>query len=656
MRTASLLIERFRIILPSIMFSILLFGLTGCDRHRSFNPSVKLPLTHVSLSPAAPIVPITSWHICGPFVMADSNQQYSKRSEAIALETDYLRSIHGQETPLRMPTNQTRVPITLERDVYNEPDSHTATGAFLNQNQDFRRADVSSQILFWDAYHVFKVLYAATEISSAEPRDLFLVAATNSPVKIWVNDQVQTQSFSGSVGADWYSHTVIRIHFKSGRNTILVKIFCFPKRNDFAVWLATIQGAQQFIKVHGGVFDLLTQVLIPEDGDLHITQTMNLFDEANSTQSGVFIRDILGHTVTEDRRYSKSDIQHSTKGIVPGLYSIIVRKAHYSASEIFFVGNVSSTIASYVTKCNAAPPPSSLPCDALPALADLAMSEDASFRLDKEKIILLLISQFEWAIHGISPQTNVPEFAPRVHLLSFQSAVDGTRQYYYLHVPSNLRGNASFPLVVVEPYNTSRLPFFEGQPTTSPGSLLKYANFSDQYGVAFMTPFTRGLQLPSPLAERDSEEALQDAEQRFNSDRASIYLAGECAGGRSALLLAENHPKEYAAISVIGAATGMTNQSVSPQRDAANALLHIQNIAGIPIRLVEGKSDMHAPIKEAMLLMNQASKWGIMPDLVVLPGNGLFETVEPTDAMFAFFGQLKPTQRQKIRALLDKAR
>jgi dienelactone hydrolase len=609
------------------------------DDLRDSQADARLPVTSIHFPRKTSIIAISSWRICGPFVVDDRDQRYSPSSEAEMFEKDYLEAVGAREAPLKLPSGITNVQINFQRDPVHEPRVVTSTGVFLNQNQVFPTPEVDSQLLYWSGYHVFKVMYAAAELASSAEQDVVLLAATSSPVKIWVNDAVQTQSAPGSVGAEWDTHVGVKVHLQAGRNTVLVKLLCFPLRNDFGVWFATLDSARQFIEEHGGVADVLTQIIASGSAPLRLTPIIDLFGGSPGGEGRYEIRDVAGRIVAT-RQLATADTEVDTSALPEGLYSINLEKGALVNGELFFVGDIKHRLEMYSAPC-ASKAAGDLPCEALPKLTELSESAGATFRLEKEKLIVFLLAQFEWSLRGISPQMVFPDNALRIRLMSYRSNLDGSTQLYYLHLPPDVQSGYPLPLVVVEPFNDKPAPFFDSAPTTTYLALQRYARFADQYHLSFIAPFGRGKLMPSALAERDVLEAIQDAKGRFRVDDSRIYLTGECVAGRSAFLMAEDYPEIFSAVSTLSAATGEISAVTNPEWNSANPLLRLRNLSSIPIRLIHGDADFHSPSPQASLFMQEARKVGVSPEMVWLPGNSKFGLIEPQRAMFEFFAKVK---------------
>lgn len=599
----------------------------------------RLPVSPVDLSGKTSIVGITSWWICGPFVVDERDQRYSPGTEAEMFEKDYLAAAGAREAPLQLPEGITKVAINFARDPVQEPHVITSTGVFLNQAQVFPTPDVDSQLLYWEGYHVFKVIYAAAALASSTDQNVVLLAATNSPIKIWVNGVVLAQSAPGSVGAEDDTHVGVRVHLRPGRNTILVKLLCFPYRNDFGVWIATLDRARQFIAEQGGIGDVLTQIIAAQGARLRFTPIIDLFGGSPGGAEKFEIRDVVGRIVAT-RKPVTADTEIDTSALPEGLYSVNLQKGALANGELFFVGDLKRRLAAYGAQCasNAA---GNLPCEALPALTKLIDSPAASFRLHQEKLIVFLLAQFEWSLRNLSLQAVIPDNTPRIRLVSFRSGIDGTTQLYYLHLPPDVQSRQPLPLVVVEPFNDHPAPFFEGPPTTTYLALLRYARFADQYHLSYIAPFGRGKLMPSVLAERDVLEAIHDAGQHYKVDDGRIFLTGECAAGRSAFLMAEDYPEIFAGVSTLSAATHETTVATHSPQDSANVLLRLRNLSATAIRLIHGNEDYHSPSIQASLFMQEAQKVGVHPEMMWLPGDSKFGVIEPQRAMFQFFATVK---------------
>ncbi|MBB5062683.1 hypothetical protein [Granulicella mallensis] len=631
--TRNVRIKRAITALSLLILLALLTALVGFYRHRAARYTPDLPVTAVALSDHASVIGVYKWRICGPFVAATEDQHYTPLTERNMLLHDYLHDIHGAETPLHIALPRTNIGISFDRDPAAEDKAPITKQEFLNQDITFPTPDIKTQLLYWGEYHVFKVVYAAAFLDSPNEQDVILLSATNSPIKIWLNDQFQTQSSPGSVGEYWYAHVGTVVHLRTGKNTLLIKMLCFPFRNDFAVWIATREGAYAFIREHGGLFDLSAQLVIPRGEPIVLAPILSIYDRGKDTLKSYSILDQRGRVV---RHGPLTEPTIDTSYIPDGLYSLSLKYDALTVGELIFLGNPVTRLKEYQTQCIRGAR-INVPCAGLSRLATTVKDASAGFAVDKQKLLVSLIANFEWSIHRLPLYDGLTDEVPRVRLISFISKIDHTIQYYYMHVPSGVPPSRHIPLAVILPTSAPILPFFDNWITLHPASLLKYSRFADRYKMAVIEPFARGELLPSDLAEADILQSIKDAEFRIAIDKSRVYLAGECGGGRSAFLLAEDHPDMFGGISTIGAATGVDTAVRDQEASRQNVLLRLRNIAFIPTRITHGAEDYHSPVRQANVLLEKGAKVGFHPELVLLPGDSEFGYVESYRKMFEVF-------------------
>jgi hypothetical protein len=122
----------------ALILTVMWIGLYLHGQHAS-RSNTGVPVTWIGLSGTTPIIGISSWRICGPFVVAGEDQRYSASSEARVFEKDYLKAMGGREAPLQLPTTLTHVSINFKLDPVKEPSDSSSPGVFLNQIQKFPR-------------------------------------------------------------------------------------------------------------------------------------------------------------------------------------------------------------------------------------------------------------------------------------------------------------------------------------------------------------------------------------------------------------------------------------------------------------------------------------------------------------------------------------
>lgn len=596
----------------------------------------QLPITVVDLR-STPIVGIVAWRICGPFVVDQRLQSDTRESEKEILATDYLTRDGGEESPLSLPKGITSVPIMFDRDQGDEAKAQRSNGQVLNQNQEFPTPDVSSQELFWGAFHTFKVIYAVTSLYSSVDQDIVMLVPSNSPVKVWLDGYVVVES---AEGPDASVHIGARVHLHKGTNTLLVKEMCFPLRNNFHVWLATREGANAFIDEQGGLMIPVTRLLIPRGTALKLTSIVRAryTDNDKSHEASYTIENERDGPVLSGKIPQSSEQGISLEALPDGLYYLRLGGPGSYDRLAFFFGNIQRRVHEYAVSC-AAHKLDRLPCDAMPRLLQSLNDPKSDFELAKQNVVIFLLEQFEWSALTDAQSQNYANTTDRVRLMSFRSRIDGSIQYYYMYLPSGEDGGASLPLVVIVPDNSLAAPFFDNNPTLNPFPLQQYARYARKYHLAFIQPFARGARLPSELGEVDILEAIRAALKQDAFDATRIYLAGDCAGGRSALLMAEDYPEMFPVVSTIDAATSHYTQSTGTKRDPGNVLLRLRNLKQTLVGLTQEDPYPHSPASQAFLLTAEAEKVGLKPQLIILPVDKTYTLIYTRQKMFEYLAK-----------------
>lgn len=615
-------------------------GDSGIGKPSGFLKSI--PVTTVNISESNSLMSITTWRIVGAFPIGNHVETYSNSAESDALLHDFLADAHGSEVPFIVPRTETRVPIDFGLDIYDDVTlSGSRTGSFLNQNQDFPSGIVPSQALFWHTFQTFKILYAATVLYSSREQNVTLLLSGNSPVKAWLNEQLIIDPRSGSVGHDTDVRNIVLIHLHPGRNLLLLKEFCFPLRNNFVVRIATRRGASSFVDSHTGLLDVLDRVLIDRDGSALLSDNLLFFSRSQFDAYQIEIRNIENQVV---RAYSLAPHRHaevSVSGLPDGEYSVRVRVGDRSFGEKIFIGSLAFLSDRYGRLCrqHLSHRQGYDPCVMRGPLVAMISAAGAARRLDRDEPILLLISQFEWQLHRITPGTTDDE-PPRFHLAAYRSPGDKQLHFYYLHLPRGYSKLNPVPLVLALGSHPDRHPFLMSGPTTAIDALRRYAFQADKFGFAVAVPFLRGDHDDS-LARVDALGALNEVERHYSIDRARVYVTGDCEAGRAAVLYAERYPDLFAAVAAGRAATGVDAASGNYWDDVNNPLLYISNLRDVPVRLVHGDYFPHSPTVQAIRFREESDRIGKQVDVVILPRDGELAVEDMMALEFSFFRDKK---------------
>lgn len=607
-----------------------------------------LPVVPVELNGGRQMQTITEWRVTGPFRLPEKDQTYTEGGLREAFAHDYLAGIGGREAPLSMPPPTTRRLVDFQHDPNDSPDIGPSEVQFMDQVERFPTPAVNTQVLFWRAGEFFKVTYAAAVLASETDAEVALIFGGNSPVKVWLNDSEIVQSPASSVGHDPDVLHLLPARLKRGRNTLLVKMFCFPKRNEFAVRVATRERALAFVREHGGLRDVVEEVIVAPGQPLRLSGNLSFFSPGRPAEARIEVADRGGRTVLSRQFDPGPDAEIQTHDLSPGLYTVKALVGGWEFTENVYIGHREQITSPYEGPCAALSQADGQPldpCAALKPLQEIAPSQPFAFRLDWQKRALLNVEQLEWELANAAAGRPVPGAQRGTHVYAYRSRVDGQTQYYFLHLPRDYDGR-KVPLVVVHPHNTVQKPLLSGPVAFNPDWLRKLATYSDEYGYACLWPHARGRNSNVHLALTDTLEALDDVQSRFAIDADRIYLTGDCGGARNALLFAERFPDRVAAISVLNSATSSGLTANALWREVNSPRSTVENLSNIPLQLIHGDHFPHSPTQQSLDLQRACRRAGFEPELVLLAGDSRWADQDPFRTSFAFFqGKARETPR-----------
>lgn len=610
-------------------FGLSACALTGCA-HRQAVPRTILPG-----GPDLPITPITSWRISGSFRLPDAYQSvYTPQAMEAAFSIDYLKQIGGSESPFLIRRPTTTEKPSFDHDPNDEPWYGSQTLRFYNQTVDFPIPAVDSQVLFRKPGEFFKVMYAASRVYSATARDAVLVVTGDSPMKIWLDNAAIVLPRADSVGHDPTVDHIVPIHLLAGDNSLLVKMFCFPKRNNLAVSVSDRQHAIAFIHAHGGILDVLNQVIVPSGAALSLSDNLKIFE--TTTPAALSITNFAGHLV---RSFDLNLLEHldvPTAGIADGLYTIHIRLGINQFYEPFYIGNRDTfPLASQPASKEALGAAPFAFREALDGLHQEYSNRDAAFRLGHQKIVVFLMSILASATQ---PVTEWPRL-PRLGAFSYTSKVDDQEQDLLLHLPQGYDGKHSIPIVLVIPHNNPPRSQIVGRSGDDINTMSQLSNLSDEFGFAIAWLHVRGLVYDAPLAYTDTAEATDALEKAYKIDPSRVYLLGDCGAGVNVLSLAEARTSQFAAMSLVNAVTEFQVPSPEDQHweETSDPKNYLANLANLPIQLIHFVNFPHSPFAHSMDLKNRLNHLGMSPSLIALYGNGWGRDQDPWRLSFEFF-------------------
>ena len=629
---------------------LIIFGSFRCNRSHVSIPTVRF-------TEETSLLTITSWRIIGPFKLPDNAQVYTIENERNAFNFDYLTKVNGTELPFNIGGQITKEKIDFNSDLsLIAPPNKVQSPSFINQIINFPIPQVSSHMIFGLDANYFKIMYAITDITSENDKIVHLIVSGNSPTKIWVNDKVVAMSPKGSVGNAQQIQHLAQINLKSGQNRLVVKFFCFPILNEFAVRLASKESAQTFIKNRSGIRDLFDNVIVEPGVSLQLTdnlQYFNIVDLISHIQYEIEASD--GRQVAQGEVSIAEKAKISTANLPQGLYRLILHVNNNVYTHPFYIGFPDRIYHTYRDRCTRAAGKEDQnyePCLSLAGLQENHKTViDMGFRQDWQKKALIYAEMIE---NGL----NNSHSGFQMH--SYHSPIDDQDQFYIFYMPRTVVSKQQLPLVIEVPHNAFGAIVSQGPGTLITGEsisdpyyklktqslisrdanyLLRLSMFCDEYGYACMFPYTRFRQFEDPLAIADMRESLDNAKKIYQIDLERVYLHGFCRGGGNSIKLAEYFPDEFAAVSsmnlnIVPNSFPVLNKTWEKINDIRN---YTNNLLYVPIQLIHGKHFPHSPVDQSKEFYSICKNNGLTTELEFLAGDAQWDDRDEYRIAYEFF-------------------
>lgn len=629
--------------LETVILAFAISASSGLYGLQSATPSIP----QVDVNERAEMITVSTWRICGPFALSkDDNWTWDSDSfESDALRHDYLEQIGGKESPLSLGAPTTNIKVNFSIDAEESFDSTPLPyKPFIDQIQDFSSGVIKSQVIYWGFPKRFAITYAATQLHTDSNRDVVFVVGSNSPLKIWLNGVVIAEPAPGSTGHNWSDYYILRAKLRSGNNSLLVKMFSYPERNDFSFHIGTPAQADKFVNENATFLDLLDRITVPRNAVLSLSSNLLYLATGASHVAKISIFNTKGNEIHSVKVNIKKTREVPTHGMQDGLYDLQLSIGGKTYSETFYIGDINARLTQYKAYCEKYVAKAGVfnPCVVLQPLLLKMTDSQMTERLYKEKQLILLLSQFEWSLLGVTASTPVLDSAHHVYLESYRSELDGTQQYYFVHLPPDYSHKTSVPLVIICPYYNRHRDYLGDTTRLVALALQQYAFWADKYGYAFIFPNARGVGMSNSIGMKDVQEAIHDAQRKYSIDPSRIYLTGDCTGGRGTFLLAEEEPNRFAAISTSNASTYFqsengTDSYLHNNHYGDGLYLHIDKLSNTPIRLIHADLYPHSPISQALEFKASCSEHGFNPELIILHGDGVLGLSDPIHLSFEFF-------------------
>lgn len=511
-------------------------------------------------------MPITAWHLVGPFRFAGSGEPDNRRGA----KHDFLADIGHPENSLNVKS------IDSFCSKSTQCIAHDQASSVINIDRLFPESANS-------------VIYAATDIESTTNGDVGLEYDYNQDITIWLNGELLRETSKTARIAVYKYKNCVTLRLKKGANLLVMKVDQEQVGKSGEPWelIASLMPIDQMYgkwleKMDGW---LLGSSLIKRGEGIHL----NILDDKELTGRfspfHVSIFDWKGTKVVSMNIESGGSNQIELPSLRDGYYHITLEVGNHLLRDAFYLGDTDTVYKSLLRLQKTISPrvQEYMQRDPIIQRYRILTSAEYSHPFDPnwQRKVLMAVNDGINSIHY--PKHALWTHMPGMHLREFISNMDGTPQNYLLFLPHAMR--KPLPVVMEMPYGLQiQRPFLKSALIKTFENQLEAQKAADLNGMAFVVIDGRGAVEDAPIGEADAFEVLNDLNENYSIDKSRLYLYGTCEGGARALLLAEHFPDIFAAVGVYG----------PPLRGFGthgDVFMQVNKLSATPVIILKGELD-----------------------------------------------------------------
>lgn len=564
-------------------------------------------------------IAIKNWQLVGPFTF-DKEDLKVPQAESVAVglgrTKDYLRQFGPTENEAGM-SDLTRI-AKIKISSPSAGRVHSSRVSAFSSNNIITLGSTQDSMQY-------SVNYFATEIVSAVDQDIVFAIGVTGNVKLWLNHSLLiSDDYTTKRHIDKFQH-IVGAHLKKGHNFLLIKLG-YLEDWDRIQLMATIYSRERGLSLAhlNGANPILRESVIKPNAPLRLH--FDLFNGASTATMSILndskaILKTSTFSVDHDASYSLSGMKEDE------IYLCRMSVGSELIERPFYYGSIAHGYNNLLAEAH--------------ALKHISSSSQIDLFAELERTKLLLpdkmhamerwdemVTDSFWAVRQGLKELHQGDAAFRTatgtHLRGYQSSVDQSIQYYWLHVPSKVpRTEKSFPLVIILPFEVPKNNrFLESYFINASNYTERYRILGDEYGFAVAQLWARGNRhLGTAIEASDVFDALAAIRRDYRVDASRIYLMGYCEGGTRALLLAEHYPNTFAAIATDHPVTNKGN-SQSVWMQYSSPITAIQQLRGTPVYISHDKEEPFPRIRDSEDFAKRGRAMGVDITFVQKHGGG----------------------------------
>jgi hypothetical protein len=390
---------------------------------------------------------------------------------------------------------------------------------------------------------------------SENPRPAILKIEADGNVSV-CNNGKSAELIPGVKPHDYGSLFYAPLTLERGVNIVCLKITSRggPPRLRLA---AMLERAMDFRTAWESKGSLLAKRIIPTgvQGNAPALKWNSLLDKLRVS---VEILDVLKNEVVlkKGNMTNGAILRDGPRELPEGLYKATYQARQESISEYFAVGPpkmVFESLKQELEKSNIATVEARLNIEAQLRRGETLVSRvnyNADAGIWQEKIMYTLESLASMLNMIRDGRQNISKDIPGLHVRSFRSKIDNSRQYYRLFVPSGYEPARGLPMLLMmpTPVNDKEKPFIESPFMASHRDAVKIGKFAEKHGFAVVWPGYRNVSGGWTCEATHVDEVITAIEKDYNIDKSRVSIYANCGGGYFAGRLHSVYQRRFAAI------------------------------------------------------------------------------------------------------------
>ena len=515
-------------------------------------------------------------------------------------------------------------------------------GEFINLTSFYQPLDVNA-VNNWGKYsHTDSYLFF--KVYSSRDQEVFLLSSTDDNLEIFHNTRVLEQIDNprlGIVSATFTNAT--KLDLTPGENLIILKVsnLNYESVSKFSLTLPFY--AMQYFAENNPA-DLLRRGIIKEGDKLHFS---DLISKLSFTKANLKIRSLPENKLVLDTDLKKLSAI-SVDNILPlnRLNEVtLTLEDRFVFQQKLFIGEVTD----FVNELNQRDVSKGRSENDQAVVAGLNQRIDKLLKVGYSsgdewvrKVNLVLDKLSKIILSGETSAQLIKSGG--INIGSYKSKVDGSNQYYVCVSPENYSTDSlELPLVVVlRPNFANHYNFLVSGTIAKQYELERLKELSNKYGYAFLLSSNRHYLYEnlSPISETEIFESIASISDCLSIDKQRIFLYGNCAAGKRALVMASRYPDKFAGLAIYSP-TYNTNQNIP-----------LQNLSNLPIFLRHDQNDLHTPIQSSIALLEDASSRGLASIEHTFDKSGsrfIYNSLKVCEDALVYFDQYQ--QKKNVKSL-----